>query len=87
MKRIGIRELKTRASEVLRAVREERASYSITYRGEEVASLVPAGDEPTPAETPERWLEALDALAAEIAEAWPDGVDVRDAIADVRRTL
>ena len=30
---IGIRELKTRASEVVRAVKEQRARYVITPRG------------------------------------------------------
>ena len=87
MERIGIRELKARASEVLRSVREEQASYEITYRGQAIAKIVPADDEPQPAETAEAWLDALDALAAEITESWPEGVSVEDAIADVRRAL
>ena len=38
---IGIRELKSRASEVVRAVKEERAHYVITQRGKPVAAIIP----------------------------------------------
>ncbi len=38
---IGIRELKTRASEVVRAVKETRARYIITQRGKPAALLIP----------------------------------------------
>lgn len=41
MPEIGIRELKSQASEIVRAVREERAEYIITHRGKPVAMLVP----------------------------------------------
>jgi prevent-host-death family protein len=34
---IGIRELRERASEVIRRVREEKAEYIITYQGQPVA--------------------------------------------------
>ena len=44
MEEIGIRELKQRASEILRQVREEHKSFSVTYRGKVVAKLVPAMD-------------------------------------------
>ena len=38
---VGIRELKQQATEILREVREERAEYIVTYRGEPVAMLLP----------------------------------------------
>ena len=38
---IGIRELKARASEVVRAVKEERARYVVTQRGKPVAAIIP----------------------------------------------
>jgi prevent-host-death family protein len=41
MPEIGIRELKAQASEIVRAVREERAEYVITHRGKPVAMIVP----------------------------------------------
>ena len=38
---IGIRELKSRASEVVRAVKEKRARYVVTQRGKPVAAIIP----------------------------------------------
>jgi prevent-host-death family protein len=38
---IGIRELKSRASEVVRAVKEQRARYIVTQRGVPVAAIIP----------------------------------------------
>jgi len=38
---IGIRELKSRASEVVRAVKEHRARYIVTQRGVPVAAIIP----------------------------------------------
>jgi len=51
MTEIGIRELKARASEVLRSVRERRTRYLITYRGHPAGILLPF-DEPRQAEVP-----------------------------------
>lgn len=44
MRNVGVRELKNSASEVIRAVREERAEYVVTYRGRPVAVILPVGD-------------------------------------------
>ena len=41
MAQVGVRELKARASEIIRAVRERRARYVITYRGRPVGVLLP----------------------------------------------
>jgi prevent-host-death family protein len=38
---IGIRELKSRASEVVRAVKEQRTRYIVTQRGKPVAVIIP----------------------------------------------
>lgn len=38
---IGIRELKAHASDVVRAVKEQRARYVITQRGKPVAVIIP----------------------------------------------
>lgn len=43
--RIGVRELKNRATQVLRQVREERAAYVITYYGRPIAVLLPVDEE------------------------------------------
>ena len=45
MPRVGVRELKNRASEILRAVREEGAEYIITYQGRPTAVLLPVNEE------------------------------------------
>ena len=41
MRAIGVNELKIHASEIMRQVREERVSYTITYRGKPVGVLLP----------------------------------------------
>jgi prevent-host-death family protein len=41
MPRIGLRQLKTHASEVLRDVQDHRARYVVTNRGEPVAVIIP----------------------------------------------
>jgi len=51
MREIGIRELKARASELLRRVAEERESLVVTSRGRPVGWLVPAGGAEAPAPT------------------------------------
>jgi len=47
MNEIGIRELKAHASDVVRRVAEEHATYTITKRGRAVGVLAPADDLPT----------------------------------------
>jgi prevent-host-death family protein len=71
----GVRELKIRASEIIRDVRERRARYVITYRGRPVGVLLPL-DEATQVEAVtggERganvW-EELSRLGEEIGQGW-----------------
>lgn len=75
MPEIGIRQLKNETSEILRAVREERAEYVITYRGQPVAVL-------RPVETPAEDAETILALAAGVFEGLTDRelAEVEDAI-------
>lgn len=75
MPETGVRELKIRASEILRAVRERRARYVITYRGKAVAILAPL--DPVPAEEQASSLEGgggvwdeLVRLGEQIAKGW-----------------
>jgi len=83
MKTVGIRELKQRASELIRMVREEGSEIQVTYRGEVVALLIPV-IRPTPKEEAQAWLE-IDHLAAEIGVRWPAGVSAEEAVAENRR--
>jgi prevent-host-death family protein len=87
MSEVGIRELKTHASEIVRRVREQGEVVDITFHGEVVARLVPVRPPiPTPEEVA-ALLTDLDQLAAEVSAAWPEGVSAVDAVRDVRRDL
>jgi len=45
MPQVGVRELKNRTSEIIRAVREEKAEYIVTYQGRPVGLLLPLDEE------------------------------------------
>ncbi len=67
MSLVGIRELKTNASELVRRVREQGEIIDITYYGEVVARLVPVKEVKTkPEELAELWTE-MDRLAQEVS--------------------
>ncbi len=65
MPRIGLRELKIHASEVIKDVQQNQARYTVTNRGEPVALLIPysqaAAAEPEDPET--AWRELADMLS------------------------
>jgi antitoxin (DNA-binding transcriptional repressor) of toxin-antitoxin stability system len=67
---VGIRELRTRASELLRRVRENQEAVDVTYRRQVIARVVPLVP---PAETAESlstvWTD-MDRLAEEIGRHW-----------------
>ncbi|MGQ9554629.1 MAG: type II toxin-antitoxin system Phd/YefM family antitoxin [Anaerolineae bacterium] len=48
MEEVGVRELKARASEIIREVRERRARYVVSVRGCPAAVLLPIEAEPAP---------------------------------------
>jgi antitoxin (DNA-binding transcriptional repressor) of toxin-antitoxin stability system len=71
--RIGVRELKNRASEIVRDVHEHDAEYIVTLRGEPVALLraFPGNNEEDRLRTQrEDALVRLDALAEQVARSW-----------------
>jgi prevent-host-death family protein len=53
MPKVGVRELKNRTSEILRAVREEGVEYIITYQGRPAAVLLPVDEEEVRPRVPE----------------------------------
>ena len=71
--RIGVRDLKNRASELVREVYEREAEYIVTLRGQPVAVLKPLSEkserEMKRADREEA-LSKLDELAEQIASAW-----------------
>jgi prevent-host-death family protein len=87
MPQIGVRELKVRASEILRNVRRRRTRYVITYRGHPMGMLTPI-DEPetsAAASTAQDNWDELTRLGQKIAEGWPAGVNSVDVLAEMRR--
>ena len=88
---VGVRELKTRASEIVRDVRERRARYVITYRGRPVGVLLPL-DEVTQAEavagSEQRsavWAE-LSRLGEEIGRGWQSPLTGAELLSQMRRS-
>lgn len=86
MPQIGVRELKTHASEILRNVRRRKTRYVITYRGRPVGILTPVQELETsvPSSAKENWDE-LTRLGQKIAEGWPAGVSSSDILSEMRR--
>lgn len=86
MPRIGIRDLKTHASEVLRDVRDNRARYVVTHRGEPLGIIVPytAMDEMEHVSPEEAWSRFFEAAEA-VDEAWTSPLTSREILDEVRR--
>ena len=81
MPEVGIRELKNRTSEIVRAVREGRAEYVITYRGRPVARLVPVVEE----EGGEQVWQELERLSREISARWRSDKSAVELLDEIRR--
>ncbi len=89
MPEIGVRELKARASEIVRAVRERRARYLITYRGKPVGILLPVGEaEGDDLAVQERrdaaWRELV-ALGQAVGEGWESDKTAVEILSEMRR--
>jgi prevent-host-death family protein len=85
MPEIGIRELKTRASEILRNVRQRKIPYVITHRGRPVGLLTPIEEPAADSLATETvaWDE-LTRLGQEIARVWPQGISSADVLSEMR---
>lgn len=89
MPKIGIRELKTKASEIVRRVQEGRERYTVTHRGQPVAVIVPVerglldqnvGD----ADAAATWDELL-SIGEEISRQWSSQQTSLEILSDMRR--
>lgn len=83
---VGMRELRARASGILRRVREKHEAVDVTYRGQVIARIVPVL---APAEQDEAlsavWTD-MDQLAGEIGRHWkPEGKSAVEAVSEGRR--
>jgi prevent-host-death family protein len=81
---IGIRELKKRVSEVVRAVKEDRARYVITQRGKPAALLIPLDAEPPVDKGDDVW-EKLVQLGEEIGKGWQSEKSAVEILSEMRR--
>lgn len=94
MARVGVRELKNRATEIIRQVREDQAEYVVTYRGRPVAVLLPV-DEDWLADETKRTIDAtepgqdvwaeLEALRQEIGRSWKSDKTAVALVSEQRR--
>ena len=87
MPEVGVRELKIRASEIIRLIRERKVRYIITYRGRPVATLGPI--EGSPIHRPERtdalvWHE-LERLGESIGKGWRSSKTSSELLSESRR--
>ena len=81
---IGIRELKSRASEVVRAVKEERARYVITQRGKPAALIIPVDALPTKKSDDEVW-ERLLKIREQLGKGWESEKSAVEILTEMRR--
>lgn len=90
MRKIGIRELKNQATQVVRAVREEAEAYVITVQGEPVAVLRPITEEDKEElrqANVGRFLADLEELSKQVTASWQSDLTAAEAVAEQRREL
>lgn len=81
---IGIRELKSRASEVVRAVKEDRARYVITQRGKPAALIIPLDAAPPEKSADDVW-ERLLKIREELGKGWQSEKSAVEILSEMRR--
>ena len=82
---IGIRELKSRASEVVRAVKEQRARYVVTQRGVPVAAIIPMDAMLPEKESDDEVWESLLKIGEEISKSWQSEKSAVEILSEMRR--
>ena len=87
---IGVRELKTRASEIIRQVRDNRVRYTITYRGRPVGVLGPleqssSGGAAEGEDTAVTAWNDLVRLGKEIGRGWQSSLTSAELLSEMRR--
>ena len=85
MPEIGVRELKARASEIVRAVRDQRVRYTVTYRGRPVGVLIPLGEASREAAGESDAWDDVARLGQLIAEGWHESKTSAELLSEMRR--
>ena len=81
---IGIRELKSRASELVRSVKEKGARYVITRRGEPSAIVIPVGAA-LPGKYEDRAWKRLSEIGEELSKSWKGDKSAVEVLSENRR--
>jgi prevent-host-death family protein len=81
---VGIRELKARASELVRNVKEERARYVITQRGKPAALIIPM-DAALPEKAGDQIWESLTNIGEELSKGWKSDKSAVEILTEIRR--
>ena len=86
MPSIGVRELKIHVSEVMRDVRDTRARYVVTHRGEPVGVIAPypPKEEVLPLTPDESWSQLFAALDA-LGKSWNTPLTSVEVLDEMRR--
>ena len=84
MEEIGIRELKARASGIVRAVKEKRARYVVTQRGVPAALIIPLDAVVTKPSDDEVW-ERLLKIREELGKGWQSEKSAVEILSEMRR--
>jgi prevent-host-death family protein len=84
MKTLGVRELKSHASEVLQELAQSGEEAVIVSNGKPVARLVPPRKKPFSAKELEEWDKRADALAARITALWNGSTDAAEVMREDR---
>ncbi len=87
MSSVGIRELKSNTSEIVRRVHERGEVIDITHRGELVARLIPASSTTGKADEIAALLAEMDRLAEEVTAEWAGTRSAVDAVRESKREL
>lgn len=85
MRKIGVRELKAKASEVLRDVRDSGAQYVVTLRGRPVGVLLPLDEVADRLQRAEDVWDELESLGAQIADGWRSPLTSGELLSEMRR--
>lgn len=87
MTEIGVRDLKSGASGILKKVHENRARYIVTCRGKAIGAIVPVDSVDQEAggrQGEDAWDELLD-LAGKAAAAWKGSKSPAEVLSEIRR--
>ena len=86
METIGVREVRERASEIMRRVRDDGEAFEVSYRGRVIARLVPV-TLPETKDTLTNFSADWEKLTEAISAHWPEGVSAVEAVREGRREL